>query len=94
MLKQKDVDIKVKCSHFINFKGILEKKYPTEVYINGEKERFFMKIVVGGREFILVDERIMDMRGVGIGEYVEIKWAYEKNGRLYVDDVGRIKAIK
>jgi len=78
------------CSNFFNFSGILMKKYPTQVYFNGDAEMFSAKIVVDDKEIILLDERIKDVIGLPIGTKVGIKWAYSEKGKLYLNDFGRI----
>ncbi|MCD6171942.1 MAG: hypothetical protein J7J36_06005, partial [Thermoplasmata archaeon] len=54
-IKKVEKEIKVKkCnSNFLNLTGILNKKYATKVYINGDEEKFFSKIVIGEKEIIL-----------------------------------------
>jgi len=94
-IKKMKGEIKIgKCENFRNFYGILEEKYPAEVYINGSMERILMRITVDGREIILINERIKDIKDVEKGCKLTIKWAYVKNGKIYVDDIGRIEAIK
>ncbi|KAA0009389.1 MAG: hypothetical protein FE036_00340 [Thermoplasmata archaeon] len=78
------------CKNFFSIKGKLVKKMPTEVYLNGEHERFFKRIQVDGHIITLIDEKAKDVKDIEIGDEIEIKWAYSKNGKIYVDDLGKI----
>lgn len=89
-IKKVGKEIKVgKCKNFLNFSGKLIKKYPTQVYINDDGEKFFSKILIDEKEIILFDERIKDIQKIKNGSMVSIKWAYEKNKKIYLNDFGR-----
>jgi len=86
---RKNIYVK-ECENFFNIEGKITKKMPTSVYVNGEHERFIKKIFVGNDCIYLINERIKDARDIEIGSEIEIKWAYTKNGKIFVDDIGRI----
>ena len=92
-IKKVEKEIKVKeCGqNFLNLIGVLNKKYPTEVYINGNEEKFFSKIDVDGKEIILLNERIKDVQKFKEGDKISIKWAYSKNKKIYLNDFGKIE---
>lgn len=82
------------CDNFFSIEGKLMKKLPTSVYINEGKERFIKRIFVDKKCIFLVNDRIKDINEIETGSYIKIKWAYMKNGRIFVDDIGRITEIK
>ena len=86
---EKDITAK-NCNNFFTIEGKLVKKLPTSVYVNGGKERFIKRIFVDKHCIFLVNERIKDINEIETGSYIKIKWAYMKNGKIFVDDIGRI----
>lgn len=88
---EKKIEVKECGQNFLNLAGVLNKKYPTVVYINGNEEKFFSKIVVDKKEIILLNERIKDMQKFKEGDKISIKWAYSKNKKIYLNDFGKIE---
>lgn len=75
-----------------NIKGVLNKKYPTQVYL-GEKEKFIRKIIVDEKEVYLIDEMAREIQNVEEGKEIALMWLHKKNDRLYADEISRIKVL-
>ncbi len=76
-----------------NLKGILQKIYPTEVFLGG-KEYFVRKIIVDLMEIYLINERARDMQNFEEGEEVVLLWLCRKNGRIYANELSKIFGIE
>ena len=86
---KKNIEAK-ECSQFITIDGTVEEKRDTRIHFINGKERFFKDVRIGKKWIVLIDEKIIEMKNVEVGMHVKIKWAYEKNGKIYVDDLGKI----
>lgn len=71
-------------------KGVLKKKFPTEIYFENEGERFFKKILVDEKEIFLFDERVKEVQRFCEGEEIVLLWLYKKNDKIYATDFSRI----
>ncbi|MBC7081445.1 MAG: hypothetical protein H5T44_04305 [Thermoplasmatales archaeon] len=69
-------------------KGKIERKFPTELIIDGNYEKFSRKIIVDGREIYLFDEKVKDASGVE-GEII-LLWLYKRNGKIYAGSFSKI----
>ncbi len=72
-----------------NLKGVLRKKYPTNVYFQN-KEKFVAKIFLDEHEILLFDERARDIQKFKEGDEVVLFWLYKGN-KIYATDFSRIK---
>ncbi|HEC75839.1 MAG TPA: hypothetical protein ENI33_01090 [Thermoplasmatales archaeon] len=73
-----------------NIKGVLNKKYPTQVYI-GEKETFIRRIKVDDMEIYLINEMAKKIQNVEERKEITLLWLHKKNNRIYADELSKIK---
>ena len=92
-IRKSGKEIKSQCKHFITLRGKIEEERETKIYFINGRERFFKEVRLGTKWIVLIDEKIMEVKEAR-GNNIEIKWAYEKNGKIYVDDLGKIKIGK
>ncbi len=85
------IDFGVKKGIF-SLKGILNKKFPTQVYL-GDEEHFTCKIIVDFHEIYLLDERAKDIQKFKEGEKIALLWLCRKNGRIYANELSRIRRL-
>ncbi|MEM2935504.1 MAG: hypothetical protein QXF32_03985 [Candidatus Thermoplasmatota archaeon] len=71
-------------------KGKIEKKFPTNVFIDENYEKFSRKIIVDGREIYLFDERARDANKINEGEDIILLWVYKRNGKIYATSFSKI----
>ena len=72
-----------------NIKGVLQKKYPTSMYVDNI-EHFTRKVIIDKKEINLLQERTRDVQSFNEGDDIIVLWLKKKNGRIYADECSRI----
>ncbi|MBC7128603.1 MAG: hypothetical protein H5T45_02585 [Thermoplasmatales archaeon] len=71
-------------------KGKIEKKFPTNLFIDENYEKFSRKIIVDGKEIYLFDERAKDVSKINEGSDVILLWIYKRNGKICATSFSKI----
>lgn len=72
-----------------NIRGILQKKYPTSMYVDNI-EHFSRRIVIDKKDVYMLQERARDVQSFNEGDGIVALWLKKKNGRIYADECSRI----